>query len=74
MTDHGFMMPKQKLGPLDEPNKTKMICPQSISKQMVAGFFRKIGHFSKVPVEHRRTVNSEWFTTICLQMQNCIDY
>ncbi|KMQ86491.1 mariner transposase [Lasius niger] len=33
---------------------------------MVACFFGKTGHVSTVPLAQRRTVNSEWYTTICL--------
>ena len=33
---------------------------------MVACFFGKTGHVATVPLEQRRTVNSEWYTTICL--------
>ena len=33
---------------------------------MVAYFFCKTGNVATVPLEHRRTVNSEWYTTICL--------
>ena len=40
-------------------------CGKIISKQMVTRFFGKTGHVASVPVEHRRTVNSEWYTTIC---------
>ena len=29
-------------------------------------FFGKTGHVAIVPLEQRRTVNSEWYTTICL--------
>ena len=29
-------------------------------------FFGKIEHVAIVPLEQRRTVNSEWYTTICL--------
>ena len=29
-------------------------------------FFCKTGHVATVSLEHRRTVNSEWYTTICL--------
>ena len=29
-------------------------------------FFRKAGHVATVPLMQRRTVNSEWYTTICL--------
>ena len=30
---------------------------------MVACFFGKIGHVATVPLEHRTTVNSKWYTT-----------
>ena len=33
---------------------------------MVVCFFGKTGHVATVPLEHRRKVNSEWYTTICL--------
>ena len=33
---------------------------------MVACFLVKTGHVATVRLEHRRTVNSEWYTTICL--------
>ena len=50
----------------DESNPTKVDRARSTSKQMIACFFRKIGHVAIVPLEQRRTVNSEWHTTICL--------
>ncbi|XP_070070207.1 histone-lysine N-methyltransferase SETMAR-like [Drosophila takahashii] len=50
----------------DEPNPTKVIRGRSTSKQMVACFFGKTGHVATVPLEQRRTVNSEWYTTISL--------
>ncbi len=50
----------------DEPNPTKVVRARSTSKQMVACFFGKTGHVATVPLEQRRTVNSEWYTTICL--------
>lgn len=50
----------------DEPNPTKVTRSRSTSKQMVACFFAKTGHVATVPLEQRRTVNSEWYTTICL--------
>ncbi|CAK9815952.1 Histone-lysine N-methyltransferase SETMAR [Anthophora plagiata] len=50
----------------DEPNPTKVVRARSTSKQMVACFFGKSGHVATVPLENRRTVNSEWYTTICL--------
>lgn len=50
----------------DEPNPTKVVRARSTSKQMVACFFGINGHVATVPLEQRRTVNSEWYTTICL--------
>lgn len=49
-----------------EPNPTKVVRARSTLKQMVALFFGKTGHVATVPLEDRRTVNSEWYTTICL--------
>ena len=49
-----------------EPNETKVVCGKITSKQMVACLFSKTGHVATVPFEHRRTVNPEWYTTICL--------
>ena len=48
-----------------EPNPTKVVCGKITSDQ-VACFFWKTGHLATVPLENRRTVNSEWYTTICL--------
>ncbi|GBP73156.1 hypothetical protein EVAR_52583_1 [Eumeta japonica] len=50
----------------DEPNPTKVIRAKSTLKQMVACFFGINGHLLIVPLENRKTVNSEWYTTICL--------
>ena len=50
----------------DEPNPTKVDRTRSTSKQMIAYFFGKTGHVAIVPLEQRRTVNSEWYTTIFL--------
>ena len=50
----------------DEPNPTKVVRGRSTSKQMVACFFGKTGHVATVPLE-RKTVNSEWYNTICLK-------
>ena len=52
----------------DEPNPTKVARTRSTSKQMIACFFVKIGQVAIVPLEQRRTVNSEWYTTICLPL------
>ena len=48
------------------PNPTKVVCERITLKQMLACFFCKTGHVATVPLEHRRRVNSEWYTTICL--------
>ena len=50
----------------DEPNPTKDACARRTFKQMIARFFGKTGHVGIVPPKQRRTVNSEWYTTICL--------
>ena len=50
----------------DEPNPTKLARAHSTSKQMITCFFGKTGHVAIVPLEQRRTVNSEWYTTVCL--------
>ena len=34
--------------------------------QMVARVFCNTCHVATGPLEHRRTINSEWYTTICL--------
>ena len=44
----------------DEPNPTKVARARSTFKQMIACFFGKTGHVPIVPLEQRRTVNSEW--------------
>ncbi|XP_076220821.1 uncharacterized protein LOC143174228, partial [Nomia melanderi] len=41
-------------------------CARSTSKQIVVYFFCKTGHVATVALEDRRTVNSDWYTTICL--------
>ena len=48
------------------PKPSKVVCGKITSKQMVACFFCKTVHVATVPLEHRRTLNSEWYTTICL--------
>ena len=50
----------------DEPNPTKVARARSTSKQMIAWFFGKTEHVANVPLEQCRTVNSEWYTIICL--------
>lgn len=49
-----------------ELNPTKVARARSTSKQMVACFFRISGPVTIVPLVERKTVNSEWYTTICL--------
>ena len=44
-----------------EPNPTKVVCEKITSKQMVTYFFCKTGHVVTVPLQHRRTINSEWY-------------
>lgn len=50
----------------DEPKPTKVLRVRSTSKQMIACFFGITGHVATVTLEQRKTVNSEWYTTICL--------
>ena len=50
----------------DEPNPTKVVRTRSTSNQMIACFLGKTGHVAIVPLKQRRTINSEWYTTICL--------
>ena len=50
----------------DEANPTKVARAGSTSKQMIACFFGKTAHMASVPLEQRRTVNSEWYKKICL--------
>ena len=50
----------------DKPNPTKVVRVQSTSKQMIACFFGKTSHVATVPLVQRRTVNHEWYITICL--------
>ena len=54
----------------DEPNPTKVARSRSTSKQIIACFFGKTGHVAIVPLEQRRTVNTEWYTTICLTVSS----
>ena len=50
----------------DEPNPTKVARARSTYKQMIACFSEKTGYVAIVPLEKRRTVKSEWYTTIFL--------
>lgn len=49
-----------------EENPTKVTRSRSVAKQMVACFFTKTGHVATVALENQKTVNSAWYTTICL--------
>lgn len=50
----------------NEPKPTKVVRSRSVSKKMIASFFGITGHVATVALEDRRTVNAEWYTTICL--------
>ncbi|CAH1992382.1 unnamed protein product [Acanthoscelides obtectus] len=43
-----------------------LIRSRSVSKKMVATFVSKAGHFATIPLNERRTVTADWYTTICL--------
>jgi histone-lysine N-methyltransferase SETMAR len=45
---------------------TKVVRDKSTSKKMVAVFFRRKGPVAAIPLKERRTVNAEWYTTVCL--------
>lgn len=49
-----------------EENPTKVTRSRSVAKRMVACFFTKTGHVATVPLENQKTVNSAWYTSICL--------
>ena len=40
--------------------------PKSVAKQMVACFFSKYGQVATIPLEGRKTVNSDWCINHCL--------
>jgi [histone H3]-lysine36 N-dimethyltransferase SETMAR len=50
----------------DEPTPTKIRQARSVGKKMVAVYFGKSGHIATIELEGRRTVNAEWYTTICM--------
>ena len=43
-----------------DPNPTKFVYGKITSKLMIGCFFGKTGHVATIPLEHRRTINSEW--------------
>lgn len=49
-----------------ELKPTKVIRSRSTAKKMVATFVSKSGHVGTIALEDRRTVNADWYTTICL--------
>lgn len=49
-----------------EPKPTKVVRSRSVAKKMVATFVAKSGHVATIPLENRRTVNADWYVTVCL--------
>ena len=47
-------------------HQQKLVCSCSAAKQMIACFFSYTGHVATVALEDRRTVNTDWYTIICL--------
>ncbi|GBP48480.1 hypothetical protein EVAR_16149_1 [Eumeta japonica] len=45
---------------------TKLKQARSVGKKTVGFFFSKTGPVCTIPLEVRKTVNSEWYNTICL--------
>lgn len=50
----------------DEAKPIKIIRSLSVSNNMVATFDSKAGNVVTVPLRDQRTVNTDWYTTICL--------
>lgn len=44
----------------------KVVRGRSVSKKMIAAFFRRSGPVAVIPLEDRRTVTSQWYTEVCL--------
>jgi len=51
---------------VNELKPTKVTRSRSVSKKMVASFVSKSGHVATICLEDRKTVNADWYTTICL--------
>ncbi len=51
--------------PMDEP-PVKFRRSRSTGKVMVASFFRRGGHVATVELQDRRTVNADWYISVCL--------
>lgn len=49
-----------------EPNPVKVKRVRSVGKKMIASFFSKSGSVANIPLEDRKTVTADWYTTICL--------
>lgn len=49
-----------------EAKPTKVVRSRSVSKKMVASFVSKTGHVATIPLQERRTVTANWYTTVCL--------
>ena len=49
-----------------EIKPTKVVRSRSTAKKMVASFVSKSGHVATIPLDDRRTVNADWYATICL--------
>jgi len=49
----------------NESKPTKVIRSRSATKQMIAYFFGYTGQVASVALENRRTVNTDWYITIC---------
>jgi histone-lysine N-methyltransferase SETMAR len=50
----------------DEQLPTKVTRSRSAAKQMVAVFFSRRGLVAAVPLVEQKTVNAEWYCTVCL--------
>lgn len=45
---------------------TKVVRGRSVNKKMVAVFFRRSGPVAVISLEDRKTVNSQWYSEVCL--------
>ncbi|GBP48473.1 hypothetical protein EVAR_16142_1 [Eumeta japonica] len=50
----------------DDSKPTKLRQARSVGKKMIGFFFSKTGPVCTIPLEERKTVNYEWYNTICL--------
>lgn len=49
-----------------EDKPTKIRQARSVGKKMIAFFFSKTGPVCTIPLQEQKTVNAEWYTTVCL--------